>query len=77
MEPELNEENAMEEEKQDVNYSTRHGLIIEIDPGMIEKVKESCIKRNFPLIQEYDFKRDKSSCDLNIELKSSTQIRPY
>ena len=41
----------------------------------IELVKETCIKRNYPLIEEYDFKRDTDqmrSPDLKIELKSST-----
>jgi DNA excision repair protein ERCC-3 len=50
---------------------------MEISAKHIEAVKESCIKRNFPLIEEYDFKRDRVSPDLKIELKSSTQIRPY
>lgn len=40
-------------------------------------MKESCIRHNFPLIEEYDFKRDKVSPDLKIEIKSTTQIRPY
>jgi DNA excision repair protein ERCC-3 len=52
-------------------------LTMEISAKHIEAVKESCIKRNFPLIEEYDFKRDRVSPDLKIELKSSTQIRPY
>lgn len=50
-------------------------LVFEIHPDHVEQVKEACIKRNLPLIEEYDFKRDtdkKRSPDLEIELKSST-----
>mmetsp|Transcript_13709 Transcript_13709/g.9875 ORF Transcript_13709/g.9875 Transcript_13709/m.9875 type:complete len:92 (+) Transcript_13709:939-1214(+) len=36
-----------------------------------------CNMLNFPLIEEYDFKRDRLSPDLKLELKSSTQIRSY
>jgi len=45
---------------------------MEIIPSMIEQVKEACIKRNYPLIEEYDFKRDRHSPNLKIELKSTT-----
>ncbi|CDW86563.1 transcription factor iih subunit [Stylonychia lemnae] len=55
----------------------KQDLIFEIDPEQIEGVKEACIKENYPLIEEYDFKRDKTLPDLKIELKSTTQIRPY
>ena len=47
-------------------------LILEVLPYYVEEVKEACIKRNYPLIEEYDFKRDTRSPDLKIELKSST-----
>lgn len=50
---------------------------MEIDADKIEEVKEACIKLNYPLIEEYDFKRDKTIPDLKIELKSTTQIRSY
>jgi DNA excision repair protein ERCC-3 len=43
----------------------------------IERVKQACINNNYPLIEEYDFKRDTHSVDLKVELKSSTHIRPY
>jgi hypothetical protein len=36
----------------------REELTFEIAPEMIEQVKEQCIKHNYPLIEEYDFKRD-------------------
>ena len=43
-------------------------------------VKEACNKRNLPLIEEYDFKKDNHNpkCpNFDIELKSSTQVRSY
>lgn len=51
---------------------TRDKLILDISSKYIEQVKESCIKKNFPLIEEYDFKRDRVTPDLKIELKSTT-----
>ena len=50
---------------------------MEILPIDVEAVKEACIKKNYPLIEEYDFRRDRTSLDLKIELKSTTLIRPY
>ena len=47
-------------------------LVMEIDADKIEEVKEACIRQNYPLIEEYDFKRDKNIPDLKIELKSTT-----
>eukprot|EP00347_Sterkiella_histriomuscorum_P011495 403372236 len=55
----------------------REELILEIDAEKIEEVKEACIRLNYPLIEEYDFKRDQTIPDLKIELKSTTQIRSY
>ena len=52
-------------------------LVFEILPNCYEQVTEACIKRNYPLIQEYDFKRDRNTADLKIELKSSTAVRSY
>jgi len=31
----------------------------------------------FPLIEEYDFKRDSKNPDLKIELKPNTMVRDY
>ena len=50
----------------------RLNLIMEILPERVESVKSSCIRWRYPLIEEYDFRRDKVSPELKIELKSST-----
>ena len=47
-------------------------LVIEINIHYIEEVKQKCISQNYPLIEEYDFKRDRLSPDLKLDLKSST-----
>lgn len=57
--------------------SQKEDLVMEVSSRMIEQVKQACIMRNYPLIEEYDFKRDRHSPDLKIELKSTTQIRAY
>ena len=36
-----------------------------------------CQNHNLPLIEEYDFKRDRTTPDLQIEIKSTTVIRDY
>lgn len=42
----------------------------------IEETKKKCIEMNCPILEEYDFRRDKSS-NLKIELKSNVHIRHY
>ena len=43
----------------------------------IKEIKNSCEKNNLPLIEEYDFKQDRKTPDLQIEMKSTTQVRDY
>ncbi|KAF9762904.1 General transcription and DNA repair factor IIH helicase subunit XPB [Nosema granulosis] len=43
----------------------------------VESVKKRCIEIDYPLIEEYDFRNDKSLPDLNIDLKPTTAIRSY
>lgn len=47
----------------------------EIDPEMIEKVKEQAIRMDYPLMEEYDFRNDTVNPDLPITLKA--KLRPY
>ena len=47
----------------------------EIDPDMIEKVKEQAIRMDYPLMEEYDFRNDTVNPDLPITLKA--KLRPY
>ena len=52
-------------------------LSLEIDSEDIIDVRRECREKGMPLLEEYDFKKDKSSPDLPIELKTTTQIRDY
>jgi DNA excision repair protein ERCC-3 len=43
----------------------------------ITKLKERCDALKFPLLEEYDFKNDKSNPDLPFALKTDYTIRDY
>ena len=60
-----------DEEDQDFIHS------FEINPSQVEIIKKHCKDIGFPMLEEYDFRNDKSNKSLNIDLKPTTQIRPY
>ena len=49
----------------------------EISVQSVEIVKRRCQLIDYPVLEEYDFKNDSRNADLKIDLKASTQIRPY
>lgn len=49
----------------------------EIANGSVELVKKRCQEIDYPVLEEYDFRNDHRNPDLDIDLKPSTQIRPY
>lgn len=49
----------------------------EIAPSSVEIVKKRCQDIDYPMLEEYDFKHDDRNPNLEINLKPSTQIRPY
>lgn len=49
----------------------------EVSSASVEAVKKRCQEIDFPVLEEYDFRNDKQNVNLNIDLKPSTQIRPY
>ncbi|ADM10959.1 DNA repair helicase Rad25 [Encephalitozoon intestinalis ATCC 50506] len=51
------------------------GLSIEVED--VELVKKRCIEVDYPLIEEYDFRNDKTLRSLQIDLKPTTIIRSY
>ena len=57
-------------QRQESAKTKKDELNIEIIPSSIEQVKEECIQRNFPLIEEYDFKHDAMSPELKIEIQA-------
>lgn len=49
----------------------------EIASENVETVKKRCQEIDYPMLEEYDFRNDTRNPDLEIDLKPSTQIRPY
>lgn len=49
----------------------------EISSENVETVKKRCQEIDYPMLEEYDFRNDTRNPDLEIDLKPSTQIRPY
>lgn len=49
----------------------------EIANASVEIVKRRCQEIDYPVLEEYDFRNDHRNPDLDIDLKPSTQIRPY
>ena len=49
----------------------------EIASENVETIKKRCQEIDYPMLEEYDFRNDKRNPDLEIDLKPSTQIRPY
>lgn len=49
----------------------------EIGTDSVELVKKRCQEIDYPVLEEYDFRNDKRNPDLPIDLKPSTQVRPY
>ncbi|KAG7193277.1 DNA repair helicase RAD25 [Scheffersomyces spartinae] len=49
----------------------------EIANESVEAVKKRCHEIDYPVLEEYDFRNDERNPILDIDLKPSTQIRPY
>ena len=59
----------------DDDLDTVHSF--EIAHDSVEIVKRRCQDIEYPVLEEYDFRNDARNPDLEIDLKPSTQIRPY
>jgi DNA excision repair protein ERCC-3 len=44
---------------------------------MLQDVKKRCSELGYPVLEEYDFRNDRTNPDLDIDLKPGTTIRPY
>jgi DNA excision repair protein ERCC-3 len=49
----------------------------EIADKDVETVQKECLNLGFPVLEEYDFRRDEVNPNLDIDLRPGTQIRPY
>lgn len=61
--------------EEDDDMDTVHSF--EISNDSVEIVKKRCQEIEYPVLEEYDFRNDSTNPDLEIDLKPSTQIRPY
>lgn len=50
---------------------------LQILPDMSETVRKACVDLGSPLVEEYDFHKDRESGSLQSSLKPSTKVRPY
>lgn len=66
---------AEEGEEDDDDIDAVHSF--EIANESVEIVKKRCQEIDYPVLEEYDFRNDLRNPDLDIDLKPSTQIRPY
>lgn len=62
-------------EDDDNDLDTVHSF--EVANESVEIVKRRCQEIEYPVLEEYDFRNDDRNPDLEIDLKPSTQIRPY
>lgn len=66
----------MKQEEEDSDLSSLvHSF--EINFSSVETVKRRCIELDYPMLEEYDFRNDKTIPNLEIDLKPTTMIRPY
>lgn len=63
------------EDEEDEDPDAVHSF--EVASESYEIVKKRCQDIDYPVLEEYDFRRDQANPDLEIDLKPSTQIRPY
>ena len=73
----LADEGDLEEADVDPVDAIKNVYSFEIVPAQIEQVKRAALKMDFPLTEEYDFRKDAANTQLAIEMKTTTTIRPY
>ncbi|KAI0464589.1 DNA repair helicase RAD25 [Komagataella kurtzmanii] len=70
-------EDKVEEDDEDEDDDIDKVHSFEIASESVEIVKKRCQEIDYPVLEEYDFRNDLRNPDLDIDLKPSTQIRPY
>ncbi|PKS10182.1 hypothetical protein jhhlp_001932 [Lomentospora prolificans] len=60
-----------EDEDEEVTHS------FEIPDSAVETVQKRCLELEYPVLEEYDFRRDEVNSNLEIDLRPGTSIRPY
>ena len=87
MEMETNLEMLREHEPSDDEYDSDDGkpinkqslttVAFQIKGDQVENVKRQAIELDYPLMEEYDFRNDKTNPDVPMDLKPNTRIRRY
>jgi len=49
----------------------------QIKANDVEPVRKRCIEMDYPLLEEYDYKRDMKLMNVKMDLKASTRLRAY
>lgn len=62
-------------EDDDEDLEVTHSF--EIADKDVETVQKECLNLGYPVLEEYDFRRDEANPNLDIDLKPGTLIRPY
>lgn len=62
----------------DADIGLEPTFAIEIDSAQMQEVRRHCtVDLGYPMLEEYDFRRDTESTNLPIDLRASTTIRDY
>ncbi|KAI9306489.1 P-loop containing nucleoside triphosphate hydrolase protein [Cunninghamella echinulata] len=64
-----------DEDDDDIEGQKVHAF--EIAPDFVEATKKRCTDKDYPMLEEYDFRNDTINANLEIDLKPTTAIRPY
>ncbi|KAI8910656.1 P-loop containing nucleoside triphosphate hydrolase protein [Powellomyces hirtus] len=67
----------LDDEEDDLDDESEFVHSFEIDKSQVEEVKKHCIGMDYPLMEEYDFRHDALTPNLDIDLSPMTTIRDY
>jgi DNA excision repair protein ERCC-3 len=73
----INLQDGNEEIEEIEEVSTNSTFSFEIETKSVENVKKRCNELKYPLLEEYNFRKDEKNESLMIDLKPSTKIRDY
>ena len=67
----------IDKDDDDDEYLSKGIISFEIDQNHLESLQKRCIALEYPLLAEYDFKKDTRNPDIPIDLKPNAVLRPY
>jgi DNA excision repair protein ERCC-3 len=67
----------IDKDDDDDEYLSKEIISFEIDQNHLESLQKRCITLEYPLLAEYDFKKDTRNPDISIDLKPGAVLRPY